>query len=168
MDKEAWRDAVHGVAKCQTWLSNWTELKRFKCSTLRMYTLMIRKTIKCFEAVLKLNLKKWFQRPETLITHLTGIWFEEMTVILNKQQIMGPKLDSGWFKRFFREVILTWSCSTHNANLLLGFDGEGHFLQDQREIFLVPHLCILKGDLSFLGPVRGGSLILNSGRCFQR
>ena len=60
-----------------------------------MYTLMIRKTIKCFEAVLKLNLKKWFQRPETLITHLTGIWFEEMTVILNKQQIMGPKLDSG-------------------------------------------------------------------------
>ena len=26
MDKEAWRDAVHGVAKSRTWLSNWTEL----------------------------------------------------------------------------------------------------------------------------------------------
>ena len=25
-DKEAWRAAVHGVAKSQTWLSNWTEL----------------------------------------------------------------------------------------------------------------------------------------------
>ena len=26
MDREAWRTAVHGVAKSQTWLSNWTEL----------------------------------------------------------------------------------------------------------------------------------------------
>ena len=25
-DKEAWRAAVHGVAKIRTWLSNWTEL----------------------------------------------------------------------------------------------------------------------------------------------
>ena len=27
MDREAWHDAVHGVAKSWTWLSNWTELK---------------------------------------------------------------------------------------------------------------------------------------------
>ena len=26
MDREAWIAAVHGVTKCQTWLSNWTEL----------------------------------------------------------------------------------------------------------------------------------------------
>ena len=26
-DREAWRAVVHGVAKSQTWLSNWTELK---------------------------------------------------------------------------------------------------------------------------------------------
>ena len=26
MDREAWRPAIHGVAKSQTWLSNWTEL----------------------------------------------------------------------------------------------------------------------------------------------
>ena len=26
MDREAWRAAVHGVAKSRTWLSNWTEL----------------------------------------------------------------------------------------------------------------------------------------------
>ena len=27
MDREAWSTAVHGVAKSQTWLSGWTELK---------------------------------------------------------------------------------------------------------------------------------------------
>ena len=26
MDREAWRPLIHGVAKSQTWLSNWTEL----------------------------------------------------------------------------------------------------------------------------------------------
>ena len=26
MDREAWRAAVHGVSKSQTWLSNWTKL----------------------------------------------------------------------------------------------------------------------------------------------
>ena len=26
IDREAWRAAIHGVAKSQTWLSDWTEL----------------------------------------------------------------------------------------------------------------------------------------------
>ena len=30
MDRKVWRAAVHGVAKSQTWLSNWTELKCYK------------------------------------------------------------------------------------------------------------------------------------------
>ena len=30
MDREAWRAAVHGVTKSQTWLSDWTELKKKK------------------------------------------------------------------------------------------------------------------------------------------
>ena len=30
MDREAWRAAIHGVAKSRTWLSNWTKLKKRK------------------------------------------------------------------------------------------------------------------------------------------
>ena len=30
MDREAWYAAAHGVTKSQTWLSNWTELRRLK------------------------------------------------------------------------------------------------------------------------------------------
>ena len=29
MDREAWRAAIHGVAKSRTWLSDWTEVKIF-------------------------------------------------------------------------------------------------------------------------------------------
>ena len=33
MDREAWRAAIHGVAKSQTWLSDWTELKELTVTT---------------------------------------------------------------------------------------------------------------------------------------
>ena len=35
MDREAWRAVVHGVAKSQTWLSDWTELN-WKCIRVLM------------------------------------------------------------------------------------------------------------------------------------
>ena len=47
MDREAWRAAIHGVAKSQTWLSDWTELnwteaeeikKRWQQYTEELYT----------------------------------------------------------------------------------------------------------------------------------
>ena len=35
MDREAWRAALHGVAKSRTWLSDWTELnRRILCKAL--------------------------------------------------------------------------------------------------------------------------------------
>ena len=29
MDREAWRNAVHGVSKSRTWLSDWTEMNQY-------------------------------------------------------------------------------------------------------------------------------------------
>ena len=34
MNREAWHATVHGVAKNQTWLSNWTELKSLEILTI--------------------------------------------------------------------------------------------------------------------------------------
>ena len=40
MDKEAWRAAVHGVAKSRTQLSNWTELNVLIFNTLSYYYIL--------------------------------------------------------------------------------------------------------------------------------
>ena len=39
MDREAWRAAVHGVAKSRTWLSNWTELIREQLTLISIINL---------------------------------------------------------------------------------------------------------------------------------
>ena len=38
MNREAWRAAVHGVAKSRTWLSNWTELSVFTQCVLWLFS----------------------------------------------------------------------------------------------------------------------------------
>jgi len=42
MDREAWRAAVHGVAKSQKQLSNWTELSWWDCQTQVIYKLPLK------------------------------------------------------------------------------------------------------------------------------
>ena len=37
MDREAWRGAIHGVAKSRTLLSNWTELNKYLLNELLNY-----------------------------------------------------------------------------------------------------------------------------------
>jgi len=39
MDREAWRAAIHGVTKSQTWLSDWTELNWTEHESAVKYTL---------------------------------------------------------------------------------------------------------------------------------
>ena len=49
MDREAWRATIHGVAKSQTRLSNWTELNYYGQESLRRYgiALSVSKSPKC-------------------------------------------------------------------------------------------------------------------------
>ena len=58
MDREAWRAAVHGVAKSQTWLSNWTELNSCR---LILYHWATREAP-----------KQWYQ----IIYCFLGIWWK--------------------------------------------------------------------------------------------
>ena len=46
MDREAWRAAVHGVAKSRIWLSDWTELR----NTISLVNYTELNTIKFFNA----------------------------------------------------------------------------------------------------------------------
>lgn len=106
---------------------------------------------------------------ETIRTWVSGIWFVKMKAILDTLLCADQRLNVDDFEHFSRtSAVLTWPCASHDANLLLGLDGEGHFLKDQRKVFSVSHFCILKGYFSLLGPVRGRSLVLDSRRCFQR
>ena len=44
MDREAWRSVVHGAAKSQTWLSDWTELNgRNQYNTVKQLSCNLKK-----------------------------------------------------------------------------------------------------------------------------
>ena len=47
MDREAWRAAIHGVAKSRTWLSDWTELNWGRNSTLKSEMMRVRVEARC-------------------------------------------------------------------------------------------------------------------------
>ena len=44
MDREAWRDVVHGVANSQTWLSHWTELFPSGIPMICLWNLILSRT----------------------------------------------------------------------------------------------------------------------------
>ena len=56
MDREVWRAAIHGVAKSQTQLSDWTELKKDARTV---------KNINNFGKILKQTEQDWWKKPKT-------------------------------------------------------------------------------------------------------
>ena len=56
MDREAWRAAVHGVAKSRTWLSDWTELNWTESVIFTEDFLCVRYCDKCCLYIISSNL----------------------------------------------------------------------------------------------------------------
>ena len=53
MDREAWHPAVHGVAKSQTWLSDWTERNKKKREEGNFFTVFPQHYVEIFIVIFK-------------------------------------------------------------------------------------------------------------------
>ena len=72
MDREAWRAAIHGVAKSQTRLSDWTELTDRKCSLWHSIYLIIFSRL-YGSSVFSWNFNGLFRKFQVYRTFLTKI-----------------------------------------------------------------------------------------------
>ena len=106
MDREAWRAAIHGVAKSRRWLSDWTELKSLQlkgsyhmdtghlCSTKRCTTskaLGIQKK-KSFSSVI-FGLNMYHFLLHTFAISLGSAWQEHRAAPGNVCSPMNPNLE---------------------------------------------------------------------------
>ena len=55
MDREAWRAVIHGVAKSQTWLSDWTELKKTPSSNIPTFNYKTNRGLKIKKCIMSHN-----------------------------------------------------------------------------------------------------------------
>ena len=94
MDREAWRAAVPGVAKSQTWLSNWTELNwtpMMKQELLLVFLcLQVRK--------LKHKEQTWNKSGVSVFTCLSFFWEDRgRAFILMREKMESVSINSGSF-----------------------------------------------------------------------
>ena len=59
MDREAWRAAIHGVAKSQTWLSDWTELNPTYFLTFPKFSIPSPAPSSCMISIVNCSLLTW-------------------------------------------------------------------------------------------------------------
>ena len=88
MDREAWHAAVHGVAKCQTWLSIWTELWRSnEPGSFKILGMWFLTFTQCLPSCWNSNtLATWCEE----LTHLKRPWCWE------RLRVGGKGDDRGW------------------------------------------------------------------------
>ena len=73
MDREAWRAAVHGVAKSWTWLSDWTELKVLNLINNNVSTLLVQH--QQFQEIYHSNVSCcWYGKLYVVAYVQEGIW----------------------------------------------------------------------------------------------
>ena len=80
MDREAWRAAIHGVAKSQTWLSNWTELNWTELTVLIITVYLFFSSsrslvnISCILSIFAsiLFLRSWIIFPIIILNYFSG------------------------------------------------------------------------------------------------
>ena len=76
MDREAWHAAIHGVAKSQTQLSDWTELMLhgLQCYLL-FWTMTINKSLSASLILLCICIAASFQDHEKSLVHIKcSVW----------------------------------------------------------------------------------------------
>ena len=93
MDREAWRAAIHGVAKSRTWLSDWTEPKR--------RLLLGRKVMTNLDSILK-------SRDITLPTTVWVIKAMVFPVLMYGCESWTVKKAERWRIDAFESVLMRW------------------------------------------------------------
>ena len=132
MDREAWRAAIHGIAKSQTWLSDWTDIHiciRIYIPTLiYMYIYIIMSNI-AFQRMVKMlflreNVSKWFKiivnnRITVLILlfftfRIKCIWI--FILLLRSTLVTKWKFFAHCFSRIIKEVYSWPKVNCFNEN----------------------------------------------------
>ena len=99
MDREAWLAAIHGVAKSQTWLSDWTELNGRNCIRDPLYTTTLNHVFpKCLKSGFPKTLMKKNDSPESITKYFLFNLIATWTIIIVRSFLWQAKIFACVFK----------------------------------------------------------------------